>query len=169
MADAPRRRQAREALAEALHASALVIDRHDERRGARRVDPGYQRGELPGVGIVACEEHHAADERMAQQLALRRAERCAHEVDHEGPEAHRSTSASRAQQRQRLDVRGVREHVDDARRLECEAMFVHQHHEIPRQAPRVTGNIQHPCRREAARAPSTARAPVRGGSSSTWL
>ena len=58
-----------------------------------------------------------------------------------------------SQQRERLDVRGVRKHVHHTRRLERKAMLVHQHPQIPREASRVTGNIQHALRRERRQEP----------------
>ena len=51
--DAARRRQAREALAEALHAPALLVHRDDQRRGACGVDVRHQRTQLRGVLVVA--------------------------------------------------------------------------------------------------------------------
>src|ERR1700722_17016507 len=38
----------------------------------------------------------------------------------------------------------MRKHVEDTRRFESKPMFVDQHPQVPREAPRVTGNIQHP-------------------------
>ena len=35
-------------------------------------------------------------------------------------------------------------HVEDTRSFESKPMFVDQHPQVPREAPRVTGNIQHP-------------------------
>src|ERR1700757_2865778 len=65
--DAPCRRQDREAAAEALHPTAFVVDRDDEGWGTGGVDLGDESGELPGLDVVAGEEQHSADQRVAQQ------------------------------------------------------------------------------------------------------
>src|SRR2546430_1947777 len=94
--DTPRGRQQGESLAEALHPPALVIHGHDQRRRALGMNRADQCGELLGIGVVAREEDDAAHQRMAQQLALLRADGAAHEIDHQGAETHAGGAVRRA-------------------------------------------------------------------------
>src|SRR5579872_4525213 len=53
-----------------------------------------QRGQPFGIDVVAREKNHAADERVAQQLAFLGGQRSAHEVDHQRTETHTSDIGS---------------------------------------------------------------------------
>ena len=66
LAEFAHRRDLRETLAETLHPTALVIHRDQQRRRAQRMDRGGQFGQLAGRSIVAREQDHPADQRMAQ-------------------------------------------------------------------------------------------------------
>ncbi len=88
LAEAAHRRQHREALAEALHAPALVIDADQQPRRAQRVNFGAEFGELARGFVVAREQDHAADARMAQQFAVGSAQREAGQTEHDGTERH---------------------------------------------------------------------------------
>src|SRR6187549_2764090 len=88
MTDAPRRWQQRELGPEALHAPALLVHGHDQRRVARRVDIGDQLAQLLRRLVVAREEDDAADERMAQHLAVLGRELEAGDIDHQWAQSH---------------------------------------------------------------------------------
>ena len=59
-----------EAVAEALDASALLIDRYHQPRARRAADLAHQFSQLRRIVVVAREKDHAADGRMPQDLAL---------------------------------------------------------------------------------------------------
>ena len=75
LAEATHRRQAGESVPEALHPAALLIHGDDQLGRTLGVDFGGQRGELLRTLEIACEENHAADERMTKQLPLVGAQR----------------------------------------------------------------------------------------------
>src|SRR6185312_11776192 len=56
------------------------------------------------------------------------------------------TLSAGLKERNRLDVRGMREHVHHSGRLERKAVVVNQHPHIPRKTARMARNIQHPFR-----------------------
>ena len=64
LAEPPHRRNRSEALAEALDAPALVIDRDQRRRVAQRADLRAQRFELRPRDVVAREQDRASRERV---------------------------------------------------------------------------------------------------------
>ena len=70
LTQATRGRQAREAGAEALHAPALMIDRDEQWRIARRMNAARELQQLLGAFVVACEEDDAAHQRMREHVAL---------------------------------------------------------------------------------------------------
>ena len=122
MTDAPRRRQQRELRTEALHAPALLVHGHDQRRVAHRVDIGHQLAQLLRGLVVAREEDDAADERMAQDLAVLGRELEAGDIDHQWAQGHGESSNSLGQysgsrlrgpfeHRHGLHVGGMREHI----------------------------------------------------------
>jgi hypothetical protein len=86
--NAPRGRQHGESGAEALHASALLVHRHDEWRRAHRVYRAHERSQLLRIEVVAREQDHTADERVSQQLAFLGKELGPREVDHQRAKTH---------------------------------------------------------------------------------
>jgi len=88
LADAMHRRQMGEALAKALHPSALLIDRNHQGRLAHGMNGRRQVLELCRIDVVAREEDDTADERVRQHLALFGVELGAFEVDHKRAECH---------------------------------------------------------------------------------
>src|SRR3984885_3756633 len=86
--DAACRRQQREAALEALHASAFLVDRNDERRCTRGVDVGAERGKLRVVNIIARKQDDAAHQRMAQELAVFATQLKTRHINHQGAEAN---------------------------------------------------------------------------------
>ena len=99
------RRQRRETLPKALYAPTLVIDADERRRIAQSADRRGQRIELRRRGVVASEQDHAADQRMADAFAILGGkleardvehQRTAREGRHSGLLAARGTAAARA-------------------------------------------------------------------------
>ena len=76
------RRHRRETFAKALHASALVIDADEQRRIAHRANRRGQRLELLRGGVVARKQDHAADQRIADALAVLGGKLEAGDVEH---------------------------------------------------------------------------------------
>src|SRR3569833_1996190 len=56
---------------------------------------------------------------------------------------------TRAQECQRFEVSRMGKHIENTRCFESKAMFVHQHAQVPCEAPWMAGNIQHPLRLQA--------------------
>ena len=79
------RRNGGEALAKALHAPALVIDAHRQRRLAQPLDVRGERGELFRVFVVASEENHRPRCRVANALPVLVGQHRAEDVNHQGP------------------------------------------------------------------------------------
>ncbi len=78
-----RRRQPREALAKALHAPALLVHRHQQRRCPQSVNLGDERCQLRRRCVVAREQDHRTDGGMQQALAVGGRERRTLDVAHE--------------------------------------------------------------------------------------
>ena len=95
-AERAQRRQPEERLAESLHAPALVVDGHEQRRLANRVDLGDELLELLDALEVAGEEDDAADERRREPLALVGHERRASQIDHQRTERHACSNRPQA-------------------------------------------------------------------------
>ena len=85
----------REALAEALHTAALVIDRHQQRRRADGMDLVGQRAQLLGRLVVAGKEDDAAHQRVAQALALGLGQAQAGHIDDDGARCQMTATAHR--------------------------------------------------------------------------
>ena len=85
LAERAHRRDGSEALAEALHATTLVVDAYRQRRLALALDIGGQLRQLLRVLVVAREENHGARRRMANALAVLVGEHRAEYVDDHGP------------------------------------------------------------------------------------
>ena len=83
-----RRRQPGELAAEALHAPALLIDRHQQRRLTQAVDVGQQGLQLLRRLEVASEQDHAADLGVTQDLPLFGGERQAAYAQHDRSQGH---------------------------------------------------------------------------------
>src|SRR5207244_9124281 len=64
------RRNAREAVAKALHASTLVVDSDQKRRRAHRTDVTREARQLGPRNVIACKENCAADERMREPITI---------------------------------------------------------------------------------------------------
>jgi hypothetical protein len=96
LAERAHRRNRAEARAKPLHAPALVVDRDQQRRIAQRVDVARERRERVRRRVVAREQDRAADERMAQSLAVRGAERRAFDPDDERPARQREGTTPHA-------------------------------------------------------------------------
>ena len=92
--DAARGGQEREAAAKALHAATFLVDRNDERWRAYGVNCAHQGRQLLRIEVVACEQDHTADERMAEQVALLRRDLRPGEIDHQGTETHATDAAA---------------------------------------------------------------------------
>ena len=66
--------------------------------------------------------------------------------------SRRSAGASAREHRDRLDVRGVREHVDDARRGQRVPVVVDQHRGVARERRRVARHVDDPLAADRRRA-----------------
>src|SRR5437899_1533959 len=64
------RRNARETVAKALHASALVVDADQKRRRAHRTDVMREVRQLGSRYVIAPKENRAADERMRKPVTI---------------------------------------------------------------------------------------------------
>ena len=193
MADEAQRRQRREPRAEALHAPAFVIDRHQQPRTAHRMDLCHEPLQLLRVGVVAREQDDAADQRMDQHLAILGRQFLAGDVDHQWSERHCALPGDCPVgvivAYPRLEVRPARLIHDpagastatDSTWVVCGNMSATPAASsskpcsctrIPDRAPGSPGGRKHTPRASAAgraSSGSTSRAPTRGGSSSTWL
>ena len=82
------RRNAGEAFAKPLHASAFVIDSDQQRRRFKCVDLGSQRGQLRRIAVIAGEQNHAAHQGMGQALAVLIREFGACNIEHQRAQRH---------------------------------------------------------------------------------
>src|SRR5207248_5428373 len=158
-----------------LYPPALVIHGHDERRGALGMNRADQCGQLVGDGVVAREEDAAAHQRMAQQLALLGGGRAAGEVDHQGAQTHAGGAVRRARRPPAVSS------SSDSTCVVCGNMSTTPAAwsakpcsctSTERSRARLPGRQEiynTRCGASAASAANTAAAPVRGGSSSTWV
>ena len=92
LAERTHRRQPGETVAKALHPAPFVIDGDEQARLAQRVDFSGECGQLRATGKIAREQDDAADQRMAQALAVDIGQCGAGDVDHQrtvGQMAHR--------------------------------------------------------------------------------
>src|SRR5215470_3858198 len=136
--------------------------RADERRQLRRIE------------VVPCEQDHPTHQRLAQQLALLLEDFGPREVDHQRAETHAGRAASQSRP----------ECVSSARDSTCAvcgnisttpaaaSVKPCSCTNTPRSRARLPGwqeIYNSRCGASRARAGSTARAPVRGGSSSAWV
>ena len=95
MANRAQRRQLGEAAAEALHAPALVVHRHEQPRRAHRMDLAHQFLELPRVVVIAGEQDHRADQRVGQHAAVLGRELVAGHVHHQRAKRHGALPVAR--------------------------------------------------------------------------
>ena len=96
LAEFPHRRDRREAVLEALHAPALVIDRDQQVRRANLADRVGELDQLQRRREVAREEDHATHLRMLQALDVVRRELEAADVHHHGAEFHFPSRTTKA-------------------------------------------------------------------------
>ena len=89
VADAPQRRQRREARAEPLDAPAFLVDATMSAGDAHGMDVGHQARELLGGGVVAREQDDAAHERMAQHFAVLGRQLETGDIDHQWAQGSR--------------------------------------------------------------------------------
>src|SRR6516165_8728838 len=138
------------------------------------MDGVHQLGELGGPGVVACEQDHTSHQRVAQELALLGGDFGPREVDHQRAETHAGAG-------ERDAPCGAMSSASDSTCAVCGNMSTTPAAasanpcsctNTPRSRARLPGwqeIYNSRCGASRARAGSTARAPVRGGSSSTWL
>ncbi len=82
-------RSTEEAIAEALHAAALVVHRHQQWRGrAARGYPPPAHPAVQGVLVIAGKEDDAAHQRMAQHFTVFRRQALACDIDHQRSQSH---------------------------------------------------------------------------------
>src|SRR6185295_4797250 len=79
----PHGRQPRETFTKSLHATALVVDRDQQRRVAQGMNFGGQFLQLAWMFIVPREQDHSTSQRMTQALAGGFAELLAFDVQHD--------------------------------------------------------------------------------------
>ena len=80
--DPAHRRQRREALAETLHAPALMIHGDQQCRRSQRPNLGNQVDDLRRRAIVTVEQYDTPNRRLEQQRAVRRTQRLTVDVEH---------------------------------------------------------------------------------------
>ena len=91
-AEKPHRRQARKALAKALHPTPFMVHRNQQMRTAHRPDTRRQRRDLRRVAVIPREQQNAADQRMLEHANVVGAQFRAGDVDHEGSQTHAGLS-----------------------------------------------------------------------------
>ncbi len=82
------RRQTREPVTKPLYAPTLLIHRDEQTRLAQRMNRRAQALQLLGIGVVAVEQHDAADQRMTQHLSILHGELGAGHIDHQRTKRH---------------------------------------------------------------------------------
>ncbi len=95
LAQRAHRRDGGEAVAEALHAAALVVDRDQQVRRPQLADRMRELDQLQRCGEIAREEDHAAHLRMLQALDVVGCQLEPADVDHDRSQPHRASFPSR--------------------------------------------------------------------------